>query len=248
MDVGPDKEKWLALKTMLDLKIADLKEYSVSVVIPCRNEKGNIEALVENLPLFGAHQEIILVEGHSVDGTYEECQRVIRAYSKKDIKLYRQSGEGKNDAVRLGFYKSTGDILMILDADLTVIPDDLAGFYNALRDGKGRFINGSRLILPMEKNAMPVLNLFGNKLSSLFFSWLLGQRFTDTLCGVKVMFRHDYQGIDKARAYFGHSDPWGDFDLILGAAKLHLKITEIPVRYKSRRYGASQIKRWVSVR
>ena len=196
------------------------------------------------MPIFGVSQEFIFIEGHSVDATYKECQRVIKAHSDKDIKLFHQRGEGKNDAVRLGFKKSSGDILMILDADLTVMPEDLVLFYEALRDDRGDFINGSRLVLPMEKSAMPLLNLLGNKLSASFFSWLLGQRFTDTLCGVKVMFRHDYESISQARGYFGYLDPWGDFDLILGAAKRQLKITEIPVRYKRRRYGAPQIKRF----
>ena len=221
-----------------------MEECSVSIIVPCRNEKGNIETTVKNIPSFGTRQELIFVEGHSVDGTYEECSRVIRGNSGKDIKLFRQTGEGKNDAVRLGFDKSSGDILMILDADLTVMPEDLELFYRALRDGKGDFINGSRLVLPMEKGAMPLLNLFGNKLSALFLSWLLGQRFTDVLCGVKVMFRSDYQSIHQSRGYFGYSDPWGDFDLLMGASKLGLKIAEIPVRYKSRTYGAPQIKRW----
>lgn len=220
------------------------KEYSVSIVIPCRNEKGNIEQAVLRTPQFGSRQEFIFVEGGSSDGTYEEVERVKRLYPKKDIKLYRQQGRGKADAVRLGFEKAGADILMILDADLTTPPEELPKFYRALASGKGEFINGCRLIYPIEKEAMRFLNLVANKLFGLFFSWLLGQRFKDTLCGTKALFRRHYQEIAKGRGYFGDFDPFGDFDLIFGAVKLNLKVVEMPVRYRRRSYGSTQISRF----
>ncbi len=219
------------------------REYSVSIIIPCRNERGNIEETIKRTPVFGVHQEFILVEGHSTDGTHEEVRRLIVAMPDKDIKLFRQIGEGKNDAVRLGFSRASGEIAMILDADLTIMPEVLPEFYAALRDRAGEFICGSRLARPMEKGAMPLLNLAGNKVSALFFSWLLHQRFTDTLCGVKAMFRDDYQRLAEACHDFKDIDPWGDFSLILGAARLNLKILEIPVHYLNRKYGVPQIKR-----
>ncbi len=220
------------------------KDLSVTVLVPCRNEKGNIEAAVVRTPAFGAEQEFIFVEGHSKDGTYEEVERVIRKYPQKNIRLYKQPGKGKGDAVRFGFSQAKGDVLMILDADLTVMPEDLPKFYEALRDGTGEFINGCRLVYPLEKEAMRFLNLIANKLFGLFFSWLLGQRFKDTLCGTKVMLRRHYLELVANRHYFGDFDPFGDFDLIFGAVKLNLKVVELPVRYRSRCFGETQIQRF----
>lgn len=220
------------------------QEYSVSIIVPCRNEKGNVEAAITRTPAFGSSQEIIFVEGGSQDGTYEEIERVIKAYPHKDIKLFKQTGRGKGDAVRVGFAHAQKDILMILDADLTVSPEDLPKFYEAIRENRGEFINGCRLIYPMEDEAMRFLNFLGNKFFSLFFTWLLGQRFKDTLCGTKVMFSRHYEELVANRSYFGDFDPFGDFDLIFGAIKLNLKIVELPIRYKSRRYGSTQIQRF----
>ncbi len=225
---------------------------SATVVIPCRNERGNIEPAVRRIPKFCEELEIIFVEGHSQDGTFEEIERVIAAYPEKSIKVLRQNGEGKGDAVRAGFAAARGEVLMILDADLTVPPEALPKFYHALVSGKGEFINGSRLVYPMEKQAMRVLNMIANKIFSLAFSWLLNQRFTDTLCGTKALSKRHYERIAEARPYFGEFDPFGDFDLIFGASKLNLKAIEVPIRYASRAYGESQISRfrhgWLLVR
>ena len=220
------------------------EEMSVTILVPCRNEKGNIEQAVARTPVFGKHQEFIFVEGWSKDGTYEEVEREIRAYPYKDIKLYKQPGKGKADAVHFGFEKAGGDVLMILDADLTVPPEDMPKFYNAIKQDKGEFINGCRLVYPMEDDAMKFLNHVANKFFGLFFSWLLGQRYKDTLCGTKVMMRHHYRELVAGRSYFGDFDPFGDFDLIFGANKLNLKMIEIPVRYKNRIYGETQIQRF----
>ena len=216
----------------------------VSVIIPCRNEKGNIEAAIARLPSFGRNQEIIFVDGHSTDGTPDEIQRVIAQYPGKDITCLVQGGKGKGDAVRKGFAYATGDILMILDADLTMPPEDLPKFYDAIVSGKGEFINGSRLVYPMEHEAMRYLNLLGNKFFSMTFSWLLGERIKDTLCGTKVLFRKDYERIAANRSYFGEFDPFGDFDLLFGASKLNLKILEVPIRYQERTYGTTNIHRF----
>jgi SAM-dependent methyltransferase len=218
--------------------------YSVSVVIPCRNEMGNIEAAVTRIPAFGPHQEIIFVDGHSTDGTVEEIERIIKTYPHKDIKLFIQDGKGKGDAVRKGFAHANGDLLMILDADLTMPPEDLPKFYDAIAHGKGEFINGSRLVYPMEQKAMRLLNLIGNKFFSMAFTWLLGERIKDTLCGTKVLFRRDYERIAANRWYFGDFDPFGDFDLLFGASKLNLKILEVPIRYQERTYGTTNINRF----
>lgn len=221
------------------------KEYSISIIIPARNEAGTIEDAVLRLPSFEKRMEILFVEGHSIDNTKEEIMRIIKKYPNKEIKLFIQDGKGKGDAVRKGFDAAKGDLLMILDADLTVAPEELMKFYEAIAEGKGEFINGSRLVYPMDKQAMQFLNLIGNKFFSLAFTWLLGQRIKDTLCGTKVLFKTDYERIKENRAYFGDFDPFGDFDLLFGAAKLHLQIKEIPIRYKERAYGATNIRRFL---
>ncbi|RPI72574.1 MAG: glycosyltransferase, partial [Desulfobacteraceae bacterium] len=222
----------------------DGKEYSVSILVPCRNEKGNVEEAVKRIPNFGRHQEILFVEGGSSDGTREEIERVRRQYADRDIRLLIQDGKGKGDAVRKGFAGAKGEVLMILDADLTMPPEDLPKFYRALADDLGEFINGCRLVYPMEKQAMRFLNLLGNKFFSMMFTWILHQRFKDTLCGTKVLFKTDYEKIRAQRHYFGDFDPFGDFDLILGAVRLNLKVVEIPIRYRDRLYGTTNIQRF----
>jgi SAM-dependent methyltransferase len=217
---------------------------SVSVIVPARNESGNIPAIFARLPKMGEWTELVFVEGHSRDNTYESIQRSIAEHPEQRCHLLKQTGVGKGDAVREGFQRAQGEILMILDADLTVPPEDLPRFYEALRAGKGEFINGVRLVYPMEKQAMRFANLLGNKFFGLAFSWLLNQTVKDTLCGTKVMWRSDYLLIAANRAYFGDFDPFGDFDLLFGAAKLNLKIADLPIRYRERRYGTTQIQRW----
>jgi len=217
---------------------------SVTIVIPARNEKGNIENAIKRIPDFGTAQEFIFIEGNSSDNTYEEMKRVQATYPDKNIVVMKQTGKGKGNAVREAFDAATGDILMILDADLTMPPEELPKFYDALRYNKGEFINGCRLVYPMEKHAMRFLNLLGNKFFGWFFSCLLGQRLKDTLCGTKVLYRKDYETIKANRSYFGDFDPFGDFDLLFGAAKQNLKMTEIIIRYKDRAYGSTQISRF----
>lgn len=221
-----------------------LSNPSVTVLVPCRNEKGNIEDAVKRLPRFCNDIEMIFVEGHSKDGTLEEIHRVVASYPHYDIKVIVQPGKGKGDAVRAGFSAARGDILMILDADLTTPPEDMPKFYRALANRKGEFINGSRLVYPMERDAMRFLNLIANLVFSWLFTWLLNQRYTDTLCGTKALSRSHYLSIVANRAYFGDFDPFGDFDLIFGASKLNLKVVEIPIRYASRTYGETQISRF----
>lgn len=215
---------------------------SVSVIVPARNEAGNIPAAIARLPLMGSATELIFVEGHSSDDTWPAIEQAVASYQGPlQLRAYRQTGKGKADAVRLGFAKATGDILMILDADLTVQPEDLPKFYSVMASGRGEFVNGSRLVYPRSAEAMPWLNTLANKFFALSFSWLLGQPLKDTLCGTKVLWRKDYERIAAGRAYFGDFDPFGDFDLLFGAAKLNLKIVEVPVRYQPRSYGSSNI-------
>lgn len=221
-----------------------VKEPSVSVIVPARNEAGNIPNIFARTPELGQTTELIFVEGHSSDNTYEAIEEAIKTYPERQCKLLKQTGKGKGDAVRLGFANASGDILIILDSDLTVIPEVLPRFIEVLVSGKADFANGSRLVYPMEKEAMRFFNLVGNKFFSLVFSWLLGQPIKDTLCGTKALWKRDYDSIAANRAYFGDFDPFGDYDLLFGAAKLNLKITDVPIRYRDRTYGTTNIQRW----
>lgn len=227
-------------------KVPKAKKYSVSVIIPARNEEGNVKGILKKIPRLGARTEVIFVEGWSSDRTFEILKKEIFHPKPKWLRafLYKQRGRGKKDAVSLGFSKAKNDILMILDADLTVNPLDLTKFYQALASGRAELANGSRLVYPLEKQAMRSLNYLGNRIFSLIFSYLLGQKIKDTLCGTKALFRKDYLNIKKHEPLFGNFDPFGDFNLIFGAALENLKIVDIPVRYYERKYGQTNISRF----
>jgi glycosyltransferase involved in cell wall biosynthesis len=242
---------WFALSNIVIARpdpARDTSDYrktsSVSVIIPARNEAGNIKSILKKVPDLGCRTELIFVEGQSSDNTFETIKNSIEEFNDRNCRLFQQTGKGKGDAVRFGFDKADGDILMILDADMTVPPEDLLRFYNAIAGGRGEFINGVRLVYPLEDKAMRFFNIIGNKFFSLAFSWLLGQPIKDSLCGTKVLWKRDYEMIAKNRDYFGNFDPFGDFDLLFGAAKLNHKIVEIPIRYRSRTYGDTNIDRW----
>lgn len=217
---------------------------SVSIVVPARNEAGNIEDIVARIPKMGPNDELIFIEGGSKDDTWARILAAQSQHTSKRILAAQQEGKGKGDAVRKGFAMASNEILMILDADLTVPPEDLPKFYAAIEQGKGEFINGSRLVYPMEKRAMRFLNLVANKFFAVAFSYVLGQRFKDTLCGTKVISRDDYLKLARNRRYFGDFDPFGDFDLIFGAARMGLRVVEVPIAYRERTYGETNISRW----
>ncbi len=217
---------------------------SVSVIIPARNEAGNIPQIFTHMPEMGAGTELVFVEGHSHDDTYSVIEEQIAEHPERRCQLLRQTGIGKGDATRRGMACATGDIVMIFDADMTVPFEYLSRFFEALRTGRGEFINGVRLVYPMEDDAMRFFNLWGNKFFSLVFSWLLGQPIKDTLCGTKALWKADYDLIAANHNYFGDFDPFGDYELIFGAAKLGLKIVDLPIRYQARTYGSTNIQRW----
>jgi len=219
-------------------------EPTCSVVIPARNEEGNLEAAVRRMPQLGRETEIIFIEGHSRDKTWEKMQELPALFPGRKIMILKQKSKGKGGAVREAFAQATGDLLFILDADLTVPPEDLVKFYHVAWSGTGEFVNGVRLVYPMEQEAMRFLNMVANRLFGLAFSFLLGQPVKDTLCGTKVLRRSAYEKIAKNRNYFGDFDPFGDFDLLFGAAKLNLRIVDLPIRYQARTYGETNIQRW----
>ncbi|MGM5026275.1 glycosyltransferase [Tardiphaga sp. 862_B3_N4_1] len=222
-----------------------IPQASASIIVPARNEAGNIESIVERIPRMGPDDEIIFVEGNSTDNTWEVLQRIQQKYgAERRIVITQQEGKGKGDAVRKGFGMARNEVLMILDADMTVPPEDLPKFYEAIMSNKGEFINGSRLVYPMHAGAMRFMNLIGNKFFALAFSFVLSQRFKDTLCGTKVLTKSNYEKLASNRSYFGNFDPFGDFDLIFGAARMCLKIVEVPIVYRERVYGETNISRW----
>lgn len=217
---------------------------SVSVIVPAKNEAGNISRLMKEIPDMGSGTEVIFVEGNSADDTYAVLEKAVREKRNSRVKLIRQPGKGKGDAVRAGFAKASGDILMILDADLTVPAESLPLFYSVVASGHADFANGTRLVYGMDDRAMQFLNLLANHFFAKAFTYLLGQPIRDTLCGTKVFRRELYNKIVANRDYFGDFDPFGDFDLLFGAARLHAKIANVPVRYRERVYGTTNISRF----
>jgi len=217
------------------------EELSVSVILPCKNEKGNVEDAARRIPQLGRQTEIIFSDDQSTDGTPEEVLRVQSLYRDKDIRLERGPGVCKSRNVWTGFDAATGDILMILDADLTTIPEELPYFVDIIASGRAEFVNGSRLVYPVPKGAMNTANMLGNKFFSVAFTYLLGQSVKDTLCGTKVLWRSDWERIKPMLGSWGIKDRWGDYELLFGAAKLNLKILDLPVHYQERIYGTTKM-------
>lgn len=220
------------------------KQFTCSVVVPARNESGNIEAAIQRTAELGKGTELIFIEGHSSDDTWDTIKKMKKKYPDRNIVTMQQTTKGKGGACREAFAKATGDFLFILDADLTMPPEELPKFYEVIRSGQADFVNGVRLVYPMEDEAMRFFNMIGNHFFSKAFTWLLGQPIKDTLCGTKVMSRKNYEQITANRNYFGDFDPFGDFDLIFGAAKQNMKIQDLPIRYRARTYGDTNIDRW----
>ena len=220
-------------------------EITCSVVVPARNESGNIRAALERIPTLGKGTEVIFVEGNSVDDTWEVIQREVANYDGPHrVKYLQQPGKGKWDAVFAGFEVAQGDVLVIQDGDLTAPPEDLPKFYEAIASGACEFANGCRLVYPMESEAMRFLNLLGNKFFAVSLSFVLGQGIKDSLCGTKMMLRTDYQRLLKRIDVLGDFDPFGDFNLLFGSAMLDLRIRDILVRYRDRTYGDTNISRF----
>jgi glycosyltransferase involved in cell wall biosynthesis len=217
---------------------------TTSVVIPCRNEAGHIPSLVERLPDLGEGSEFLFVEGNSTDDTEAVLRRTVAENASRGFRFLKQPGKGKGDAVRAAFAEAKGEVVLILDSDMGVAPEDVPRFVEALVRGKGEMVNGSRMVYPMEGRAMRFLNLLANKTFAWLFTWLLGQQVRDTLCGTKALYRDDYERIAANRSYFGDFDPFGDFDLLFGASRLNLRIVDLAVRYHERTYGETNISRF----
>jgi len=222
-------------------KPTDVSDVSVSVIVPCKNERGNIESAVARMPELGCLTEIIFCDDRSTDGTMDEIVRMQELHPERRIRAVEGPGICKSKNVWTGFETATGDILVILDADLTVMPEELPYFIHAMTRGIAEFVNGSRLVYPVPKVAMKSANMAGNKLFSAIFSYLLGQRIKDTLCGTKVLWRSDWERIRPMIGTWGTLDRWGDYELLFGAAKLNLRILDQPVHYQERIFGATKM-------
>lgn len=223
--------------------IHDPVDIALSIVIPCKNERGNLRSVIDQLPRFHFEYEIIIVEGHSSDGTFELAQEIKKSLPDLNIHIIKQTGKGKANAVEDACAQAQGRYIIIVDADLTVPPSAVGDCFTLLNTDPHAFVNGCRLSLAMEKGAMPFINRMGNTLSAIFFSWYTGDTFKDTLCGLKGFSKVDYLKMPTANPFYGRYDPFGDFDLIVGAYFLKLKIIQLPIYYTSRRYGTSQISR-----
>ena len=220
-------------------------DISCSVVVPARNESGNIRAALDRIPILGKKTEVIFVEGNSKDDTWEVIQKEVAAYDgPHTLKFLQQPGKGKWDAVYAGFDVAEGDVLVIQDGDLTAPPEDLPKFYEAIAEGRCEFANGCRLVYPMESEAMRFLNLLGNKFFAMALSYVLGQNLKDSLCGTKMMLRSDYQRLLKRIELLGDFDPFGDFNLLFGSSMMDLRIRDVLVRYRDRKYGETHISRF----
>ena len=217
------------------------EELSFSVIVPCKDERGNVEDAVQRILQMGRQTEIIFCDDQSTDGTADEVIRICSLYPEKNIRLERGPGVCKSKNVWTGFNAAKGDVLMILDADLTTMPEELVYFVDVIASGHAEFVNGSRLVYPVPKGAMNAANMLGNKFFSVAFTYLLGQRVKDTLCGTKVLWRSDWERIKPMLGSWGTEDRWGDYELLFGAAKLNLKILDLPVHYQERIYGSTKM-------
>jgi hypothetical protein len=215
---------------------ADIPQ-SVTICLTVRNERGNIEPIVKKLPLLCDRQEILFVEGHSTDGTREEIERVIATNPEKNIRVIGQPGKGQGDAIRVGFKEAQGEVIILYEGDGTSDPRDLYYVWEAMQSKRFEFIEGSRLVYPFHTKAMPWTNKIGNMIFAKWFSFFLGQRVTDVLSGIKAILKKDYELLYTQWGFLGVPDPFGDFELLYGAARMGLKFGEIPIHYYPRPYG-----------
>lgn len=219
----------------------DREGLTISVIIPSKDEQGNVESAVRRIPPLGGRTEIIFCDDQSTDGTADEVMRMQQLHPECDIRLEQGPGICKAKNVWTGFDAASGDILIILDADLTTMPEELPYFVDAIASGLAEFVNGSRLVYPVPRGAMKGANMLGNQFFSLAFSYLLNQRVKDTLCGTKVLWRSDWERVKPLLGGWGIEDRWGDYELLFGASKLNLRIVDLPVHYQERIYGRTKM-------
>ncbi len=219
---------------------------SLSVIVPAKNEAGNIDRLFEQLPDMGdVSTELVLVEGGSSDGTWERIQATVNDYrGPYKIQTLRQSRAGKANAVYEAVAAAKHQLILILDADLTVPPADVPRFYQAYQQSRGDLVNGDRMSLPMEPGAMRFLNRLGNRFFSKWLTHMIRARMPDTLCGTKLLPKQDFERVLRWCDDFDLQDPFGDFSLLMAAGDLGLGITNVEIKYRARVHGITQIHRF----
>ncbi len=226
-------------------KFNEEKKYSKSIIIPAKNEEKNLKPLLNQIPELEEDHEIILAIGDSEDKTYEVAKEIKEARCWPfEVKVIKQTGKGKANAVWEAVEEASKEVIIILDADISVNPETIVQFNSVIDTGKASFVNGTRLIYGMESGAMRIVNNLGNRIFQYIVSIIIGQKITDSLCGTKVFFRKDFNKIKLWKELVQMKDPFGDFDMIFTAGYFGLKILEIPVRYQARVYGVTQIKRF----
>lgn len=233
------------VKTYIVLRKISIREKSLSktIIIPAKNEEGNLEELVSRIPKF-ENCEIIFSIGESSDRTLEVSKKIIDKNSDFNIKLIEQSKNGKANAVWEAIALSSGDVLAILDSDLSVDPETLKDFFKIIESNSADFVNGTRLVYEMEKGSMRIINKLGNRVFQYLIGKIINEDLTDSLCGTKVFKKDLIKKIFWWQDNFNLKDPFGDFDLIFAASYTGQKILEYPIHYRTRKYGTTQISRF----
>ena len=235
----------LGIKTYIIFRPAIItnSKNSKSIIIPAKNEEGNLVELVSRIPKF-ENTEIIFSYGKSKDNTLKVMKQITQSNKLFKFKLVKQTKNGKANAVWEALNVVENDLIAILDADISVDPETLSDFFDIIEKNNADFVNGTRLIYDMEKNSMRFLNRIGNRFFQFFISKIIKEALTDSLCGTKVFKKSYLNDLYFWQNIFGKKDPFGDFDLIFAAAYSGQKIVEMPIVYRERKYGTTQIARF----
>jgi glycosyltransferase involved in cell wall biosynthesis len=215
------------------------------VLVPCRNEKGNILKLHLELSTLKNVDEIIFVEGGSHDKTYEEIESLLKRCPNSRIRLIKQMGHGKFNAVLSGYHASNADFFVIWDGDNTIPCSDQQKMIDLFleRSQEPVFVTANRITVHREDNAFRFINLIGNFLFSFLVLLVFRVKIPDVLSGTKIFHRNLlHEDITCNRAL--EADPFGDLYLLSRASKVGCEILSIPCKYKERTYGISNIGRW----
>jgi len=216
----------------------------ISLIIPCKNEQGNILNIVTDAKKeLIIPYEIIFVDDKSSDNTFQIIIDCKKKFSDVDIQVTKGPGKGKSLAVNEGIKIATGYYSIIFDADMTVNMKDINVFYNAISNGNADIINGSRLVYKPYTGAMRYLNFLGNKFFSKLSSFITGELITDTLCGSKCFITKDFKIFNEFKDNNNINDIWGDFNILYSSNFYGLKCIDLPVRYYERVEGETKMKK-----
>ncbi len=222
------------------------KDLKISFIIPCKNEQDNIKVFEQKINENTEPDEYLFGDDNSSDKTSDEIDKLIEKLSDKKIIKYNGPGICKSENVYKGIDLSSGDIIVIYDADHTVSFEDIKFSVSIMKKTNVDFINCTRMIYPQKDGAMKFANFIGNTIFASLFSLLFKKKITDTLCGTKIFYKKDWEKIKENTSQWGMKDLWGDFDLLIGAYKNNLKITEVPVTYYERRENETKMTSLIS--